>query len=159
MRKKGSMNLVPDWAPNIHPLLVHFPIALLLTAAGLDVVGWVLRRNRSLRQAATLLYVVGTGASVAAYVTGRAASQTLWFPGMAQAVVREHWDWAFRTVWFFSMATVVRLVLLRPSRREPSPVIIAALALAGLVGIGLLLETGDRGGRLVYQHGVGTARQ
>jgi len=33
MRKKGSMNLVPDWAPNIHPLLVHFPIALLLTAA------------------------------------------------------------------------------------------------------------------------------
>jgi uncharacterized membrane protein len=78
---------------------------------------------------------------------------------MAQAVVREHWDWAFRTVWFFSMATVVRLVLLRPSRREPSPVIIAALALAGLVGIGLLLETGDRGGRLVYQHGVGTARQ
>jgi len=153
------MNLVPDWAPNIHPLLVHFPIALLFTAAGLDVVGWVLRRNRSLRRAATLLYVVGTAASVAAYVTGRAASQTLWFPGMAQAVVREHWDWAFRTVWFFSMATVVRLVLLRPSRREPSPVIIAALALAGLVGIGLLLETGDRGGRLVYQHGVGTARQ
>ena len=23
------MNLVPDWAPNIHPLLVHFPIAFL----------------------------------------------------------------------------------------------------------------------------------
>ena len=27
------MNLVPDWAPNIHPLLVHFPIALLCAAA------------------------------------------------------------------------------------------------------------------------------
>ena len=153
------MNLVPDWAPNIHPLLVHFPIALLTTAAGLDVVGSVLHRNRLLRHAATLLYVLGTGAAVAAYFTGRAASQTIWFPGMAQAVVREHWDWAFRTVWFFSIATVVRLVLLRPSRRDPSAAIIAALALAGLVGIGLLLETGDRGGRLVYQHRVGTAQE
>ena len=153
------MHLVPDWAPNIHPLLVHFPIALLISAAGLDVVAFALRRNTSLRQAATLLYVLGTGAAVAAYITGRAASQTIWFPGMAQAVVKEHWDWAFRTVWFFSIATVVRLVLLRPSRRDPSPAIVAALALVGLVGIGLLIETGDRGGQLVYQHGVGTVRE
>ena len=153
------MNLVPDWAPNIHPLLVHFPIALLMTAAGLDIVAWMLRRHRPLRHAATLLYVLGTGAAVAAYVTGRAASQAIWFPGMAQAVVKEHWDWAFRTVSFFAILTGVRLVLLRPSRRDPAAAIVAALALAGLVGIGLLLETGDRGGRLVYQHGVGTARE
>ena len=153
------MNLLPDWAPNIHPLLVHFPIALLITAAGLDVVGWVLRRNRPLRNAATLLYVLGTGAAVATYFTGRAASQTVWLPGMANAVVRQHWDWAFRTVWFFAIVTGVRLVLLRPSRRDPSPVIIAALALAGLVGIGLLRETGDRGAQLVFQHGVGMARE
>ncbi|WP_395085186.1 DUF2231 domain-containing protein [Gracilimonas sp.] len=25
--------ITPDWAPNIHPLLVHFPIALLVVAA------------------------------------------------------------------------------------------------------------------------------
>jgi uncharacterized membrane protein len=153
------MNLVPDWAPNIHPLLVHFPIALLITGAGLDVVAWVCRRNAPLRHTATLLSVVGTGAAVAAYITGRAASQAIWLPGMAQAVVREHWDWAFRTVWFFSVVTGVRLVLLRPSRRDPSSALIAALALTGLVGIGLLVKTGDRGGRLVYQHGVGTARE
>ena len=90
---------------------------------------------------------------------GRAASQTVWFPGMAQAVLRQHWDWAWRTVWFFGLVTVVRLVFLRPSRRDSSPAVIAAFALVGLVGIGLLLETGDRGGRLVYQHGVGIARE
>jgi uncharacterized membrane protein len=78
---------------------------------------------------------------------------------MAEPVLKEHWDWALRTVWFFTIVTVVRLVLLRPARREPAVALVAALALVGLVGIGLLLETGDRGGRLVYQHGVGIARE
>jgi uncharacterized membrane protein len=86
------MNLVPNWAPNIHPLLVHFPIALLSTAAGLDVLGWVLRRDTFLRHTATLLYVLGTVAAGAAYLTGRAASQAIWLPGMAEAVVGEHAD-------------------------------------------------------------------
>jgi uncharacterized membrane protein len=153
------MNIVPNWAPNIHPLLVHFPIALLCAAAAVDIAGWALWRNTLLRQLATLLYVLGTGGAVVAYLTGHAAAQTIWFPGMAQAVLKQHWDWALRTVWFFAVFTVVRLVLLRPSRREASPALVAALALVGLVGIGLLLETGDRGGRLVYQHGVGTARE
>ena len=36
---------------------------------------------------------------------------------------------------------------------------IALLTVVGLLGSSLLLgETGDRGGRLVYQHGVGVAR-
>ena len=153
------MNLVPDWAPNIHPLLVHFPIALLCAAAAVDVVGCAFRRNRTLRHLATLLYVLGTGGAIAAYVTGRAASQTTWFPGMAQAVLGEHWNWALRTVWFFGVVTMARLVFLRPSRRDPGPSIVATFALVGLVGIGLLIETGDRGGRLVFQHGVGTARE
>ena len=153
------MNLVPGWAPNLHPLVVHFPIALLLTAAGLDVAGWALRCNRSLRFVATALYVLGTLAIVAAYVTGRAAAGTVWLPGMAHAAVKEHWDWAFRAVWFFTILTAVRLVLLWRGRAEPRPALIAALALAGLLGGVLLAETGDRGGRLVYQHGVGIARE
>ena len=32
--EESCMNLVPDWAPNIHPLLVHFPIALLQRRRG-----------------------------------------------------------------------------------------------------------------------------
>ena len=153
------MNLVPGWAPNLHPLVVHFPIALLLTAAGLDVAGWALRCNRSLRFVATALYLLGTLAIVAAYVTGRAAAGTVWLPGMAHAAVKEHWDSAFRAVWFFTILTAVRLVLLWWGRAEPRPALVALLTLVGLLGVVLLAETGDRGGRLVYQHGVGITRE
>ena len=155
------MNLVyllPEWAPNVHPLVVHFPIALLLTAAGLDFAGWLLRCNRSLRFVATALYVVGTLTVIAAYFTGRAAAASVYLPGMAQPEVKQHWDWAFRTVWFFGILTMARLALLWRTRPDPRGVVVAALALAGLVGVFLLSETGDRGGRLVFQHGVGIVR-
>jgi uncharacterized membrane protein len=153
------MNLIPGWAPNLHPLVVHFPIALLFTAAGLDLLGWMLRWNRSLRLVATVLYVLGTLTIVPTYFIGRAAAATIWLPGMAHAAVKDHWDWAFRTIWFFGILTVVRLVLLWRARRDPPRALIAALTLAGLVGVVLLGETSDRGGRLVYEYGVGVARE
>jgi len=153
------MNLVPDWAPNIHPLVVHFPIALLLTATGLDTAGLALRCNRPLRFVATVLYVIGTIALAAAYFTGRAAAATVWLPGMAHAAVAEHWEWAFRAIWFFAVMTLARLMLLWRLRTEPRHGVVALLTLAGLLGGLLLGETGDRGARLVYQHGVGIARE
>ena len=103
------------------------------------------------------MYLLGTGAAAAAYLTGRAARRPSGFRAWRRPSSGSIGP-ALRTVWFFAILTGVRLLLLRPSRREPSPAIVAALVLVGLVGIGLVLETGNRGGRLVYQHGVGTAR-
>jgi uncharacterized membrane protein len=153
-----GMKVIPDWAPNAHPLIVHFPLALLCAAVAVDLAAWVFRRHQPLRRTATVLYVLGTAGAVAAYFTGRAASETVWLPGMAHALVAQHWDWALRTVWFFAALAIARVAFLRPSRGVPSHVTLAAFVLAGFVGLGLLIETGDRGGRLVYQHGVGTIR-
>lgn len=153
------MTLLPDWAPNVHPLIVHFPIGLLLAAAGLDAAAWVLRCNRPLRFVATVLYVSGTISLIGAYFTGRAASEAVWLPGMAHAAIKVHWDWAQRAVAFYSALTVIRLVLLTWQRSVPKPATVGVLAAAGLVGIVLIVETADRGARLVYKHGVGVARE
>lgn len=148
--------LVPAWAPNVHPMFVHFPIALLFTGVLIDVVAMPLpaRARETLRHVATVLCCVGAIAALVTYFTGRAASQTVLVPGMAQALVKAHWDWALGTVWYFGGLTTVRLTLLLTS----SPLgtrTMAALVVAGGLGLGLLYETAARGAELVYEQGVG----
>ncbi len=97
------MSLVPAWAPNVHPMLVHFPIALLFTSVLLDLLAYSLpgRARVLLRNVGSVLGVIGAFAALATYLTGRAAAQTVLIPGMAHALVNAHWEWAFWTLWYF----------------------------------------------------------
>ena len=148
--------LVPAWAPNVHPMLVHFPIALLFTSVLLDLLAYPLQgRARVLvRDVGALLGVIGALAALATYLTGRAAADTVLIPGMAHSLVKAHGDWAFWTVCYFAALALLRLVVLVVGRTT-GPRVTAALVVAGLVGLGLLFETADRGAELVYRHGVG----
>ena len=148
--------LVPAWAPNVHPMLVHFPIALLFTSVLLDLLAYSLpgRARVLLRNVGSVLGVMGAFAALATYLTGRAAAQTVLIPGMAHALVNAHWKWAFWTLWYFSGLALVRVVIL-VTGRVIGPRGTATLAVMGLIGLGLLFETADRGAELVYGQGVG----
>lgn len=150
------IQLVPAWAPNVHPMFVHFPIALLFTSVLLDLLAYSLpgRARMLLRDVGSVLGVIGAIAALATYLTGRAAAQTVLTPGMAHALVNAHWEWAFWTLWYFAGLAVVRVVMLLTGRAS-SPRGTAALAITGLIGLGLLFETADRGAELVYGQGVG----
>ncbi|SVE05786.1 uncharacterized protein METZ01_LOCUS458640, partial [marine metagenome] len=39
------MALLPSWAPNLHPLIVHFPIAVLTAAVVADLIDIFLPRS------------------------------------------------------------------------------------------------------------------
>ena len=150
----GTMSLLPSWAPNLHPFVIHFPIALLISAVAMDLVEVVFARPAWLRAAATSLYVVGAAAAVAAYLTGTQAGSTVFIPGMAHPAVADHRSWALITVWYFAAATVMRLAARRagfPRARSHRVLLLAA----GVVGVFFLQQTAERGARLVYEHGVG----
>jgi uncharacterized membrane protein len=137
-------------------MLVHFPIALLFTSVLLDLLAYSLheRARVRLRDVGAVLGVIGAFAALATYLTGRAAAQTVLIPGMANALVSAHWQWAFWTLWYFAGLAIARVVLLLTGRAF-GPRATAALAVTGLIGLGLLFETADRGAELVYRHGVG----
>ena len=140
----------------LHPLLVHFPIGLLAAAALFDLVSLVADPHAAARRLATGLYVAGAAALVAAYLTGRGDAPLVRIPGPAHALVDEHWTWALRATVFVGVCAVGRLGLelsgRLAARRYWLPV-----AAAGLAGLLLLFQTAERGGRLVYEHGVGVA--
>jgi uncharacterized membrane protein len=145
--------MIPSWAPNVHPMLIHFPIVLVMLAALVDVARLV-RPHAGIGRLATGLYALGASAAVAAFLTGWLAARTVFTPGMAHGLVAEHRSWALvTTVAFVGVAAVrLSLQLLGRSESTTSRVLSAGVALALAV---LVQQTAERGARLVYEQGVG----
>lgn len=149
--------MVPDWAPNVHPLVVHFPIALLFVGALVDAVALVVREKHPwVRTSAVGLYALGALGAAVAFVTGRDASDGVDLPAEALTTLGAHADWALYLVWFASLYAAMRVAVLY-WRREVRLAVHLPVALLGLVGLVLLQQTATRGGRLVYEHGVAVA--
>ena len=148
--------------PNAHPGVVHFPISLLITAFGFDLACLFLRSQTWLDRAAAALYGLGALAAGATYLTGRQAADTVGqVTPAADLLMSRHSDWAFYTLLFFSGFALVRIGLAWRERVQTEigarPLRILLL-LAALGGQGLVFGTADRGGALVYHHGVGVNR-
>ena len=148
------MSFLPAWAPNLHPLVIHFPIALLIAAALADLVDALLARPAWLTAAATSLHVLGVVGAVAAVVTGQQAAATVLTPGLAHPIVEQHRVWALATTGYFGALVSVRIAIglagTTLTRRHRAILLVAALA-----GVAALQQTAERGARLVYEYGVG----
>jgi uncharacterized membrane protein len=148
------MALIPDWVPNLHPLVIHFPIALLITAAAVDLANLFFGRPAWEAGMAAYLYAAGATFALAAYVTGRDAADTVFVPGMAHGLMDDHRNWALLTTCYFAVFATIRLSMhfAKAGRSRRSRVLLIVL---GLIGIAFLHQTAERGAQLVYEHGVG----
>ncbi len=154
--------VIPSWDA-LHPLIIHFPIALLLIAPIFIVVGAVLApaKGRPYLVAAMVLLLVGTASVFVAVGTGEAAGKLAErAPGMEQ-ILETHESLAERTQAVFSVLTVIFLVLLAVPwllKRADTRLTTTILPLAFLVlysaGALLLVNTAHNGGRLVHEFGV-----
>lgn len=149
------MQLVPDWSPNIHPMIVHFPIVLLLLAVLLDISGLLLKKFNWVEKSALLLYILGTIAAAAAFFTGRAAFDSIDIPANVIPAINEHADWAEITLWFFIAFTVIRFSLLFFSSIKK--IVLITIVLIGLIGTYFVYQTAEHGAKLVFGYGLGTA--
>ena len=143
--------------PNAHPAVIHFPIALLLTALAVEFVALRLTHHGWLDRTASLLWILGAVGSGAAFLTGRAAGDGLGLVSPdVQAALARHANLALWTVAAAGAMALLRLVLLWPrvgTRIHPRVGVAGKLGL-GLAVVALVGFTADRGGTLVYRYGA-----
>lgn len=151
---------LPSW-DGLHPLIVHFPIALLLVAPLFIALGIILRRSRPFLWAALLLMAIGTTATFFAVSTGEAAGKLAERTPQINAVLEHHENLAETTRIVFTVLTVLfAAIVVAPAafRRLESPTFRVVLPLVFLLcygeGVVVLVNTAHNGGRLVHELGV-----
>lgn len=151
------MELIPTWAPNIHPMLVHFPIAFLILAFAMNLATFFMPKEWWDEQKNTFLYVIGAVSAIAVFYSGQAAADSIFLPTEAQTVLSSHADWATWTVWFFGIYATLRVSLhwFKLMNKQAFKIISFALAIPGIF---LLFETAEHGGEMVYGYGAGTGQ-
>jgi uncharacterized membrane protein len=152
---------IPTW-DGLHPLIVHFPIAVLLVAPIFVVLGAVLpRTGRFFSIAALLLMMIGTASTFLAIETGEAAGEFADRTPEVIKVLEHHEDLAeqTRTV-FVALSTIFLVILILPRilarelGRGTSLALNGAFLLFYMAGAILLANTAHNGGRLVHELGV-----
>ena len=150
---------LPSW-DGLHPLIVHFPIALLLVAPLFVVLGIVLRRSRLFLWAALLLMAIGTTATVFAMSTGEAAGKLAEPTPQINTVLEHHENLAETTRAVFTALTVIfrrswwprpRFAVCRARCSRRFPLVFLLCYGAGVL---VLANTAHNGGRLVHELGV-----
>jgi len=136
--------------PNIHPIAVHFPIALLVTAVICDFLFLIYKKDRY-SEAGTILTIAALIGAVLAVVSGLLAEESVKVSSAAEEIIESHELFGFISLGALSVLAVVRIAL-RDNLKKLSIVIlfICGLASAGVVGYCAYL-----GGELVYKYGTG----
>ena len=140
--------------PVLHPLAVHFPIALLVAAAGFAIL-WMATAQALWRRIAAVLLVAGTLGAAFAYFTGEEMKDLSADVPIVEDLVGIHEDLALVTLLASLLLSIIVGVIeiRRPGTaseaRDSVPV--RAIVLLGFVIVALLvLITGHIGGIMVW---------
>ncbi len=135
---------------NVHPLVVHFPLALLPAAALFYLLAWLAGRE-SLGWTALWLLVLGTASGAIAAGTGLYGSEGVMVdPTVREQLLEPHETWMLSTLGL-SAGLTLWAVAGRPFPARGRAVFMLLL----LVLVGVMAHGADYGGRLVYDYNAG----
>lgn len=138
---------------NIHPLFVHFPIALLMFSVACDILGKIFKKD-SLENTGWWSLFFGVIAIAVTAITGFLAGDSVPHPEAAHELMENHELLQIIAGSVFLLMFIIRII---NKTRLPQKTLTFALYLTiALAGVGILSYGAHLGGRLVYELGVGT---
>ena len=134
----------------IHPKLVHFPIALVVSAMGMQGLGLLLKKD-FLCKGAWLMFVLAVIAIPVVIYSGLLEADRL---HLHHPVLTAHKNFAFVAMWL-SLITFPVLWFMRAKNNKFFEMLflIVLFAVSSLVGL-----AAHQGGRMVYEYGVGVSQ-
>jgi len=132
----------------IHPSLVHFPLALLPFAIGADAVGNA-TGNRKLNYAGKVAIAGAAISASLAGIFGLVAQEEVSLDDEGEKILHTH-----RTLNVAALGALTTMAVVRAGRRKPS----AGYLVAGFAALAVTVFSAYLGGKLVYDHGAGVKR-
>jgi uncharacterized membrane protein len=132
---------------HLHPMIIHFPIALFISAMGFWA-GGLLFKKKSLQQTAVYLYVLGAFIAPLAVQTGLWEAEHL---GVMHPIVEIHERFGLLTMW----SSLLSLPILWIVKRKKEKAFNTVFAICVLLVVGFVVITAYNGGRMVYEYAVG----
>lgn len=134
----------------IHPKLVHFPIALIVSAMGMQGLGCLLRKD-FLRNGAWLMFILGVLSMSVVIWSGLWEADRL---HLNHPVLTAHKQFAFAAMGVSLVAFPVLWVMrLKSFKMFQIIFLIVLIIVASLLGL-----AAHQGGRMVYEYGVGVSQ-
>jgi uncharacterized membrane protein len=137
---------------NLHPMVVHFPIALILAGILADVAFMICKKEICFSKAGLYLMILGTLGAAAAFLSGEFLTS---HPeeGEIMTVFEKHETGAWVTLIVMLIGSALRIYLVSAKKEETS--LKWAVFALFLVGAAAVSYTGFFGGSMVYEFMVG----
>ncbi len=134
----------------IHPMLVHFPIALLSSSVLCELLAlrW---RAEDCRIASLYTLVLGLAGALLSLVSGHMAEESVEHSGVPEQILEIHEKLGFATFWIFAGLLGLRAAEWLGWIRERHTLRVGL----GIGAVAVLFVASYYGGSLVYEYGAG----
>lgn len=133
---------------HLHPMLVHFPIALVLFGFIIELASLIIKKELCLPKLSLYLLVTGTMATIVTWLSGVLFTSEM--SGAAGSVKESHELFAFITMCLLVATSIIRLMITL-GKKENSTLKWISFILYGIAAITVSI-TGFFGGTLVYNY-------